>query len=94
MDWAEVLNRNGFAVVPDVVAPGVVTTLVAAIDAKGPGPATLERGGLTYAMRDLLREVPETRRLAGSAPLQALVQKVLGPGAFVVHEIHQDAWHW
>ena len=66
MEWAQAIDRDGFAVVPDVVAPEVVARLIAALDAKGPSPATLERDGRTYAMRDLLREVPETRR---SAPL-------------------------
>jgi ectoine hydroxylase-related dioxygenase (phytanoyl-CoA dioxygenase family) len=90
MEWAEAIDRDGFAVVPDVVAAGEVTKLIAALDAKGPSPAILERGGRTYAMRDLLREVPETRRLAESAPLQALVRKVLGPGAFVVRGLLFD----
>jgi hypothetical protein len=90
MDWADAVDRDGFAIVPGVVAPEVVAQLIAALDATGPSPATLERGGRTYAMRDLLREVPETRRLAESAPLRALVREVLGPGAFVVRGLLFD----
>ena len=90
MEWAQAIDRDGFAVVPDVVAPDVVAGLIAALDAKGPSPATLEREGRTYAMRDLLRVVPETRRLAGSAPLRTLVQEVLGPGSFVVRGLLFD----
>src|SRR5258708_17056896 len=41
-------------------------------------------------MRDLLREVPEARRLAESAPLRGLVRSVLGPGAFVVRGLLFD----
>jgi ectoine hydroxylase-related dioxygenase (phytanoyl-CoA dioxygenase family) len=85
MEWAQAIDRDGFAVVPDVVAPEVV-----ALDAKEPGPAALERNGRTYAMRDLLREVPETRRLAGSALLRTLVQAVLGPESFVVRGLLFD----
>jgi ectoine hydroxylase-related dioxygenase (phytanoyl-CoA dioxygenase family) len=84
MELAEALDRDGFAVVPAVVGPEVVAALIAALDAQGPGPAVLERGGRTYAMRDLLRAVPDIRALAGSAPLRAPVREVLGPGAFVV----------
>ncbi len=90
MEWSQAIDRDGFAVVPDVVAPAVVAGLIAALDAKGPSRATLERDGRTYAMRDLLREVPETRRLAGSAPLGRLVQDVLGPGSFVVRGLLFD----
>ncbi len=90
MNWAEVIDRDGFAVVPDVIAPAVVAGLIAALDAKRLSPAILERGGRTYAMRDLLREVPETRRLAGSASLRALVEEVLGTGGFVVRGLLFD----
>jgi ectoine hydroxylase-related dioxygenase (phytanoyl-CoA dioxygenase family) len=90
MEWAEAIDRDGFAVVPEVVTPPAVASLIAALEAKGPGPAVLERGGRAYAMRDLLREVPEARRLAGSAPLRALVRTVLGPGAFVVRGLLFD----
>jgi ectoine hydroxylase-related dioxygenase (phytanoyl-CoA dioxygenase family) len=90
MEWAEALDRDGFAVVPDVVAPEVVAELIAVLDAKGSGPGILERNGSTYAMRDLLREVPEARRLAGSAPLMAPVRAVLGPGGFVVRGLLFD----
>jgi hypothetical protein len=90
MDWAEAIGRDGFAVIPDVVAPAVVSGLIDALAAKGPGSAILERAGSAYAMRDLLREVPEARRLAGSDPLLELVRPVLGPGAFVVRGLLFD----
>jgi hypothetical protein len=60
MDWAERLDRDGFAVVPDVVAPAIVATLIAALDTQGTGPTIRQRGGRTYAIRELLRAVPET----------------------------------
>jgi ectoine hydroxylase-related dioxygenase (phytanoyl-CoA dioxygenase family) len=90
MEWAEAIDRDGFAVVPDVVAPDAIAGLIAAVEAKGPSPEVLERGGHAYAMRDLLRAVPEARRLAGSAPLRALVRTVLGPGAFAVRGLLFD----
>jgi ectoine hydroxylase-related dioxygenase (phytanoyl-CoA dioxygenase family) len=90
MECAEAIDRDGFAIVADVVPPAVVAGLIDALEAKGPGPAVLERGGQAYAMRDLLREVPEARRLADSAPLRELVRSVLGPGAFVVRGLLFD----
>src|SRR5262249_32740150 len=35
-----------------------------------------------FGMRDVLRRVPEVRRLADSAPIRGLVEPILGPGAF------------
>jgi hypothetical protein len=90
MEWCDAFRRNGFAVIPGIVAPTVVDRLIVALDAKEPSQASLERGGRTYAMRDLLRQVPETRRLAGSAPLMALVREVFGPGGFVVRGLLFD----
>jgi hypothetical protein len=90
MELARTIERDGFAIVPNVVAPEVVAGLIAALDALGPSAAVLERGGRTYAMRDLLRQVPEARTLAGSDPLRALVCAVLGPGAFVVRGLLFD----
>jgi hypothetical protein len=92
MDLAESIGRDGYTVVPDVVAPEVVTALITALDALGPSssPAVLVRGGRTYAMRDLLRQVPETRALARSAPLRSIVDSVLGPRAFVVRGLLFD----
>jgi hypothetical protein len=90
MDLARTIERDGFAVVPDVIGSEAVAELIAVLDALGPGPAILERGGRTYAMRDLLRQVPEARALAGSDPLRALAATVLGPGAFVVRGLLFD----
>jgi ectoine hydroxylase-related dioxygenase (phytanoyl-CoA dioxygenase family) len=41
-------------------------------------------------MRDLLRAVPATRRLADSEALAGLVRPVLGPGAFVIRGLLFD----
>jgi hypothetical protein len=90
MELARTIERDGFTIVPDVVAPEVVAGLIAALDALGPSPAILERGGRTYAMRDLLRLVPQVRTLAGSEALRVLVGAVLGPEAFVVRGLLFD----
>ena len=88
--WAQAIDRDGFAVVPDVVAPEVVAGVDRLARCQGTEPGDPRAGGRTYAMRDLLREVPETRRLADSAPLRTLVQDVLGPGSFVVRGLLFD----
>lgn len=89
-DWTHLVDRDGFAIVSDVVEPAVVADLVAAIDAIPPGAAALERGGSVYAMRNVLSALPGTRVLAESAALGRLVRAVLGPGAFVVRGLLFD----
>jgi ectoine hydroxylase-related dioxygenase (phytanoyl-CoA dioxygenase family) len=84
------VERDGFAVVADVLGPETVAELIGAVDRERGGPGVLRRGADVYGMRDLLRRVVEVRRLARSAALRALVEPVLGPGAFVVRGLWFD----
>jgi hypothetical protein len=86
----EAVARDGFAVVTDVIDAETIDALVEAIDRAGPLDAVLRREGDVYGMRDLLRAVPEVRRLAGSSALLDLVETVLGPGAFSVRGLLFD----
>jgi ectoine hydroxylase-related dioxygenase (phytanoyl-CoA dioxygenase family) len=90
VDWAGAIERDGFAIVPDAVGPATVSGLIAALDAAGPAAGNLERGGRVYAMRNLLGEVPEARRLASSEAILALVRTVLGPLARAVRGLLFD----
>ena len=87
---AEALPREGYAIVPKVVAPEVIADLIRAFDAAGPLGAVLRRAEAVYGMRDLLRAIPEVRRLAGSPTLLGLARSVLGPGAFAVRGLLFD----
>jgi hypothetical protein len=89
-DWIEAVERDGFAVVPDAIGPEDIDALAEAIDRLGPVAGAPERGGRTYALRDLLRRVPEVRRLAGSEALRRVVEPILGPGAFAVRGLLFD----
>ena len=86
----ESVFRDGFAVVPGVVDAPTLDALVGAIDRAGPLDAVLRREEDVYGMRDLLRAIPEVRRLAGSPALLDLVEAVLGPGAFAVRGLLFD----
>lgn len=97
----EALRRDGFAVVPNAVAPADVPALIAALEAVQPGAAVRRRGSGVFAMRNLLELVPEVRRLA-TCDLLSLLEPVLGPGALPVRGLLFDktpeanwnlAWH-
>ncbi len=89
-DPAEAVRRDGFAVVPGVLDAEAVAALIAAVDRAGPLDAVLRRAEEVYGMRDLLRAIPEVRRLAGSPALVDLAEAVLGPGAFAVRGLLFD----
>lgn len=90
MWWFSALERDGFAIVQDAVSPAVVADLVRALEHAKPGQSGLDRGGGVYALRNLLRLVPETRRLADSPALRTLVEPVLGSNLFVVRGLYFD----
>jgi hypothetical protein len=90
LSWTASLERDGYAIVPGVLAADQVAGLVQAIEQLAPGKAALSRGRGVYAMRNLLREVPETRMMAESEAMRRLVEPVLGPEAFVARGLFFD----
>lgn len=100
-DWLDRLDDDGYAIVPGVIGRAEVDRLLAALDAAG-GTDGARRRESVYAIRNLLDAVPEVRELAESAAVRALVEPVLGEGAFPVRGILFDktpdanwkvAWH-
>lgn len=104
MDLAAGVERDGFALVPNVLDPAAVRALLAALDDAGgdaPGGVGVRRRASVYAMRNLL-DLPAVREVAQSPAVRALAECVTGPGAFAVRGILFDktpdanwkvAWH-
>jgi ectoine hydroxylase-related dioxygenase (phytanoyl-CoA dioxygenase family) len=100
-DWT--LSRDGFSLVSRVVSAESVERLVAALDSYEPrGESTREKSGRVYALRNLMRDVPAVVELAVGDEIRAVVEPVLGPGAFPVRALLFDkhpeanwkvAWH-
>lgn len=98
---SEKVRRDGFAVVEGVLDEGALKAFEAGLERVAHGEGVLRRGGV-YAIRNLLAVLPAARALANSAAVRALVEAVLGPGAFVVRGVLFDktpaapwkvAWH-
>lgn len=96
------VDRDGYAIVEDVLPPAHVEELIAAIDRVQSDPAIRLRNSDRYAMRNLLTLVPEVKALAEHPRLREWVDPVLGPSAFAVRGILFDktpaanwkvAWH-
>ncbi|WP_435017093.1 phytanoyl-CoA dioxygenase family protein [Tundrisphaera sp. TA3] len=82
------VEQDGFAVVADVVPAGLVDRVLSAVEEAR--SESLQRDGETYGMRDLLRAVPEARRIAGDPVLLGLAETIVGPGAFAVRGLWFD----
>lgn len=98
---SEKVRRDGFAVVGRALDEGALSAFERSLEKVADGAGVLRRGGV-YAIRNLLAALPAARGLANSADVRALVEPVLGPGAFVVRGVLFDktpaapwkvAWH-
>lgn len=82
-------ERDGFAVVPDVLDAQTVAALIDAVG-KAEGGAGSQRRGSVYALRNLLEDVPAVAALADAPAVRALVAPTLGAGCFPVRGILFD----
>ncbi|HET7232546.1 MAG TPA: phytanoyl-CoA dioxygenase family protein [Longimicrobium sp.] len=87
--WLAGLRDDGFALIPGVIPQDGVDLLLAALDAPAEGEGVRRRESV-YAIRNLLEAVPAVRELARSPAIRALVEPVLGAGAFAVRGILFD----
>ena len=83
------LNRDGFAVITDVLDSQTVRGLIAVLAAVTVGEGVRRRESV-YAVRNLLDAAPDVAALAGSPAVRALVEPVLGQGCFPVRGILFD----
>jgi ectoine hydroxylase-related dioxygenase (phytanoyl-CoA dioxygenase family) len=99
--WLADLDARGYALVPDVVSGDDVRRLLMALE-EADGAEGVRRRESVYAIRNLLEAVPAVAELARSPEVRALVEPVLGAGAFAVRGILFDktpdanwkvAWH-
>jgi ectoine hydroxylase-related dioxygenase (phytanoyl-CoA dioxygenase family) len=89
---ADSVEREGFAVVADVLEPGLVDTLVRAVSAFSGGhreQGVYRRGGV-YALRNLFELVPGTKAVLRAKSVREAVVAVLGPEAFCVRALFLD----
>jgi hypothetical protein len=100
--WPGTLQRDGYAIVPSVIDDRRIALLLSALQDLEKGPGVRTKRAKTYAVRNLMENVPEVRRLALSPEIRTSVVPVLGEGARAVRAILFDktpeanwkvAWH-
>jgi hypothetical protein len=100
--FAGQFERDGFAIIPDLIDEQAATRIVAAVESAARGDAVLTRGDAAFGIRKLLDVVPALRGLAEGETLRAVVDPMAGGEAQVVRGIFFDktreanwkvAWH-
>jgi ectoine hydroxylase-related dioxygenase (phytanoyl-CoA dioxygenase family) len=96
------ITEEGYALSPAVVDENQLQWLLTDIEAARESATVRKRGAGVFAMRHLLKEVPQVKELAESQVLCDLVKPVLGRFAFPVRAVLLDkipdanwyvAWH-
>lgn len=82
--------EGGFACVDNVLDEDEVNRLIEVLESKSKTDSSLRKGGGTFAIRNLLEEVPDIAALAGSAKIHRLVEPILGGDSFPVRGILFD----
>jgi ectoine hydroxylase-related dioxygenase (phytanoyl-CoA dioxygenase family) len=88
-DITSKINRDGFAVVQDVVSLADVQRLTELLEAAGRSDGIARRGGI-LGIRNLLETVPEIVGLARDRRLRNIAEAVLGPDCVAVRGIMFD----
>ena len=98
---AAAVERDGFAVVPDVIDEREISRLLSALGRAEHTAGARSRGSV-YAVRNLLDAVPEVGEIINASRVRPLVEVVLGASCFVVRSMLFDktpeanwkvAWH-
>src|SRR3979411_1910980 len=88
--YKDEIESNGFAVIPDLLDPATVASLVHQLAQIPPSNAIRQRGQSYYGIRNLLSAAPFVEELAGSAGIRSVVDRVAGKNAQVVRGIFFD----
>ncbi len=84
------LAANGFAILEDLYSDTEVQAILAVIEKADASKETFRKAADLFAIRQFLKEVPETIPLLFNDRLRMLLQEVFGSRGFVVKSIYFD----
>lgn len=84
------LRENGFALIEGVYSHSETDALISLIDGASGDRETFRRSSHLFAIRQFLKEIPETVPAIFNSKLRALIANHLGPGYFPVKSIYFD----
>jgi len=87
--YAEIIERDGYAVLADALDEALLAELSATIGAVTSGNGVYDRGGV-YAIRNLLKLAPDVKNALRAAKVRDVVESVLGRDAMLVRGLYLD----
>jgi ectoine hydroxylase-related dioxygenase (phytanoyl-CoA dioxygenase family) len=84
------LLANGFSIVDDIYSSDEVQTILTAIDNADTSKDTFRKSTDLFAIRQFLKEVPETFDLIFTNNLKNVIRQVMGDNFFVIKSIYFD----
>lgn len=98
IDMTKTFTDEGYSLRKGVLNASQVDQILAAIEHAKVSATVRKRGAGVFAMRHLLKEVPEVCQIAESATIINMVKEILGPTAFPVRAVLLDndpdaAWY-
>lgn len=86
----EKLNNNGFAIIPDIYTKEEIGTLLHLIEHTNTTGTAFRKTNDLFAIRQFLKEVPNTFSIVFNNNLKELITSLLGNDFFVVKSIYFD----
>jgi ectoine hydroxylase-related dioxygenase (phytanoyl-CoA dioxygenase family) len=82
-EFAADIDRNGFAIVPDIIDAATIDSLKQAVESLGEREEVLRRGSM-FGVRNLFAVLPKAVEIASHPGLRSLAASVLGDDCFAV----------
>lgn len=89
-EYKDEISKNGFTVINDVFNGEEIEQILIAIDQADTSNPTFRKSENLFAIRQFLKELPETKRLIFNQKLRNLIQDLFGAGYFVSKSIYFD----
>lgn len=87
------LNSNGFTSISNIYSPAEADEITALIDKANTSNDTFRKSKDLFAIRQFIKEVPDSAPLIFNDNFKQVIQQVLGEGFFVVKSIYFDKPH-
>ncbi|MCL9804209.1 phytanoyl-CoA dioxygenase family protein [Flavobacterium amniphilum] len=84
------LLDNGFSVIENIYTKDEVRQILTVINTADTSKDTFRKSSGLFAIRQFLKEVPDTFELVFNARLRTVIREVMGDGFFVVKSIYFD----
>lgn len=84
------LNENGFTTIENIYSSNEVEQIIEAIEQINTSKATFRKSTDLFAIRQFLKEIPETTKLIFNDKLNSVIGELFGSDYFVVKSIYFD----